>query len=300
MIEVGNDIDGNLRQGFAGDTANLAVYLSRLLPAADVHYVTALGDDYFSDGMVDFWQQEGIGAGLVRRLPGRLPGIYWIRTDATGERGFYYWRDHSAARALLDDGYVQSLERALGGFDWLCVSGITLAILPDEHREQLLAMLARLRSATAGIFLDTNFRPRLWDSHEAARRWHESALAAADIVSASYEDEQALFGDESPDRTLDRIIAHGAREVVVRNGPGPCHVHADGEKHVIEPVAEKQALDTTGAGDAFDAAYLAARCAGQTAYASAHAGRRLAALVVQWPGAILAGPGTPGLADLLA
>src|SRR3712207_2573497 len=79
-----------LRLGFGGDTLNTSVYLARLGIAVD--YVTALGDDSYSARMVAQWREEGIGIDLVLRLPGRLPGLYLIETDASGERRFLYWR----------------------------------------------------------------------------------------------------------------------------------------------------------------------------------------------------------------
>ncbi|MGR6980359.1 PfkB family carbohydrate kinase [Testudinibacter sp. P27/CKL/0425] len=63
---------------FGGDTLNTAIYLSRLLRAknAEVHYVTALGQDSFSEQMLANWQQEGIRTELVQQLPDKLPGLY--------------------------------------------------------------------------------------------------------------------------------------------------------------------------------------------------------------------------------
>src|SRR3546814_5301015 len=123
--EAGAPAAGRMQRTFGGDTLNTAVYLARCLrqsaaqppatvhpaavhPAA-VHYVTALGDDPFSDEMLTTWQREGIETRLVARLPGRLPGLYIIRTDAAGERSFHYWR--SAARSEEHTSELQSLMR---------------------------------------------------------------------------------------------------------------------------------------------------------------------------------------------
>jgi len=80
MIELQHRADGSLQQSFGGDTLNTAVYLRRELgPIGSVDYVTALGDDSFSDAMCQQWTDEGLGLGLVQRLPGRLPGLYCIQ-----------------------------------------------------------------------------------------------------------------------------------------------------------------------------------------------------------------------------
>jgi 2-dehydro-3-deoxygluconokinase len=300
MIEISRDAGGALRQGFGGDTANLAAYLARLLPAAQLHYVTALGDDVFSEQMLAGWREEGIETGLVRRLAGRLPGLYWIQTDAKGERSFHYWRDQSAARELLSEAYATQLASALAGFDLVCFSGITLAILPVAHRRALLDLLGSLRAGGSRVVFDTNFRARLWSAPGKAREWEKSAIAVSDIVIASFDDERELFGEESAAQSGERLSAAGVAEVVVRQGAGACLLWADGSQSAVAPEPVARVLDTTGAGDAFDAAYLAARCSGAPAPQAALCGHRLAARVVAYPGAMLAARATPGLAQLLA
>ena len=101
MIELRGQPFGTLHQGFGGDTLNTAVYLARLCRDEDilVSYATALGTDAFSDHMVAAWRSEGIDTSLVRRLDDRLPGLYAIQVDPSGERHFLYWRDTSAARS---------------------------------------------------------------------------------------------------------------------------------------------------------------------------------------------------------
>ncbi len=103
MIELRHRSPTELTLAYGGDTLNTAVYLARLTRGSDVQvdYVTALGEDAYSDAMLAMWQSEGIGIDLVARLAGRLPGLYTIRTDERGERSFTYWRSASAARDLL-------------------------------------------------------------------------------------------------------------------------------------------------------------------------------------------------------
>ena len=103
MIELSELGDGRLSRTHGGDTLNTAVYLARL--GVEVDYITALGDDPFSDDMLAGWRREGVGTAHVLRLPGRLPGLYLIRRDARGERSFFYWRDSgTGARAVRSTG----------------------------------------------------------------------------------------------------------------------------------------------------------------------------------------------------
>ena len=76
MIELQHRAAGSLQQSFGGDTRHTAVYLRRELGAVGtVDYVTALGDDSFSDAMCQQWRDEGLGLDRVQRLPGRWPGL---------------------------------------------------------------------------------------------------------------------------------------------------------------------------------------------------------------------------------
>ncbi len=89
MIELWNDNDC-YRQGFAGDTLNTAIYLSRLLgTSAKVSYLSGIGQDDLSRAMINYWQQEGIDTAAVAVVATKQPGLYMIKTDPQGERRFY-------------------------------------------------------------------------------------------------------------------------------------------------------------------------------------------------------------------
>lgn len=289
MIELSEAGPGMMRQGFGGDTLNTAVYLRRTIPAdaASVAYVTALGDDPYSDDMLATWEAEGIDTDHVARLPGRLPGLYAIRTAANGERSFAYWRSEAAARFVFAG--VEGAKRlaALADFDLVYLSGISLAILPPDDRDRLLARLRELRATGRRIAFDPNYRPRLWPDAAKARDVMAEGAGAAQIVLPSFADEQALFGDATPADTLARLHGLGAEEVIVKDGEGQLHFRADGESFQALPVRVADAVDTTGAGNSFNAAYLAVRLSGGPIARAVDAGTRLAAVVVRYPGAVI-------------
>src|SRR5689334_20040773 len=156
MVELSERPDGSLVRGFGGDTLNTALYLARLGIAVD--YVTALGDDVWSDEMASAWSREGIGLARVRRLPGRMPGLYIIRTDAAGERSFHYWRDCAAARDLLAEPGAAETRAALEAYDVVYVSGISLSLYGEAGRAALSETLAALRARGGRVVFDTNFR----------------------------------------------------------------------------------------------------------------------------------------------
>lgn len=297
MIELQGQAFGTMHQTFGGDTLNTAVYLARCGHAQGlrVDYATALGDDSLSSGLLQRWQAEGLGTGLVRRLPGRMPGLYLIEVDERGERRFSYWRDQAAARAYFDtpDGDTP-LEQQADSIDALYFSGISLAILPPAGRARLLALAQRLRARGAWVVFDNNYRPRLWPDAATAQQAFSAACATASLALMTLDDEMALWAQPDADVQLQHTLALPAPEVVVKRGAADTLVRLVGQAVMAVPTQPVlQVVDTTAAGDSFAGAYLAARLVGATPAEAAAAGNRLAATVVQHRGALIPASAMP-------
>ncbi|SFJ15228.1 sugar kinase [Jannaschia pohangensis] len=286
MVELSaTGTPGTYVRGFAGDTFNTAWYLARLRPDWAVDYLTDVGDDAISDEMLAMFRDAGIGTGTVRRHGDATLGLYMISlTD--GERSFAYWRGQAAARRLADD--PARLARALDGADLVYVSGITLGILTPEARGRLLDAVRTARQAGAQVAFDPNLRPRLWPDTDTMCAAVMEAAAVADIVLPSHEDEAAFFGDADPAATLARYRGVGAREVVVKNGADML-LFCDGPSsatHTPDPVGE--VVDSTAAGDSFNAAYFAERLAGADMDRAVAVACALSARVIGGRGALVA------------
>jgi len=285
MIELRHRDAELLEFGFAGDSYNTALYLARLNSSdrLAVDYVTALGDDPYSDAMLAAWRAEGVGTQAVARLPGKLPGLYLIRTAADGERRFFYYRSAAAARELFGGGAAERLLDRLAAYDVLYFTAITLSILAPPARERFRQALAAARAAGRLIAFDSNYRPAGWADRAAARDAIAPFLDVIDMALPTFEDEQALWGDASVSETLARYTGRGA-EVCVKSGAAGCRL---GDGTVVPVPVPVVPVDTTAAGDAFNAAYLSARLAGASPAAAALAGHRLAGTVIQYRGAII-------------
>lgn len=289
MLELQGQAFGTMRQTFGGDTLNTAVYLARCADPARlrVQYATALGDDPLSTGLLARWTAEHIAVDLVQRLPGRLPGLYLIDVDPSGERHFLYWRDQSAAKSYFEAA-TTPLEQAIGRIDALYFSGISLAILPPAGRARLLAAAAALRARGGTVVFDNNYRPRLWPDAAVAREAFAQALAVAGIALVTLDDEALRLGRPLDESLLADTLALPVPELVVKRGALPTLVRLAGAAPLTVPTERvERVVDTTAAGDSFAGAYLAARLGGAPADAAAQAGNRLAARVVQHPGAVI-------------
>jgi 2-dehydro-3-deoxygluconokinase len=286
MMELSERPDGSIARGFGGDTLNTAVYLARL--GVEVDYVTALGDDPFSDEMIAKWHAEGIGTELVLRCPGAMPGLYMIQTDASGERRFFYWRDSAPARRLLALPEMSRVEATLLQHDLIYLSGITLSVFDAAGRERLFGILDHMRARGGRVAFDTNFRPRGWPDRQAALHAYGEILRRADTVLVSTEDHGLLWGEMDMDRILSHLRAHGMKELVLKLAEPGCIIAAhDSETVHVPALPSAVVVDTTAAGDSFAAAFLAARAAGLGVKQAAEAGHRLARAVIAHRGAII-------------
>ncbi len=285
MVELAQTGEGTYRQGFAGDTFNMAWHARRALDSSwDVQYFTAVGDDDFSSRMLAFMAQEGIGTRNIARLARRAPGLYMISLT-NGERSFTYWREASAARSLADD--VGRLEAAVGAADAIFFSGITLAILPAAARQSFLLVMARAKAEGKFVAFDSNIRQRLWNSASELRQAIGDAAQAAVLALPTGEDEYQLFEDRDAEAVARRYRHWGVAEVVVKCGPEPAIISHGGNIQRIGPAAKVVPVDTTGAGDSFNGAYIAARLGGDGPDAAAQRAHANATRVIQAYGALV-------------
>lgn len=285
MIELVRRPDGTFTMGFGGDTLNTAVYMARLGVATD--YVTALGDDGNSDAMVATWEAEGVGTGHVLRVANRVPGLYMIETDDSGERRFLYWRDSAPARDLFVLPDSPALVADLESYDLLYMSGISLAIWGERGREVLFPMLDRLRERGGRVAFDTNWRPRLWPDRETAQRAYDAMLERTDIALPGVEDLRGLYGDADADTAMARVRGAGVTEIVLKLEKPGCIVSAPGVEETVPSEKVAKVVDTTAAGDSFSAGYLSARLKGLGPVEAARSAHRIAAVVIQHRGAVI-------------
>ena len=279
MIEISGNAD-NCKMGFAGDTLNTAVHLARF--GHEVSYFTAIGNDDFSNDFVKFLARENVAADLIVRHPTRHMGLYTIKLDNKGERTFQYWRENSAAKEVLTNSEVTQLVERLSHYDYVCFSLISVAILSQDDRNKLFGLCAELRANGVKIVFDGNYRPKLWQSRKETQKCRDIAISQCDIGLPTFEDEVAVSGFNSIEECADFWHQTGARELVVKDGAGGCLVNS---KRVL-PDKELNPIDTSGAGDAFNAGYLSARANGKGPEIAAKNGHSLAGWVIMNKGAI--------------
>lgn len=255
MVEMAPvDKAGDFRMGFAGDTFNTSWYMRALRPDVQTGYFTRVGTDAVSQSMLEMMTDAGVDTSFIAQDPIRSVGLYLISLK-DGERSFSYWREQSAARKLAQD--AETLSSAMQGADLVYFSGITLAILDVQGRQTLLDTLDDARANGKRIAFDSNLRPRLWASNDEMTSTVMKAAAVSDIVLPSYDDEADFFGDTDIEATGTRYLNAGAKTVVIKNGAGAIHYLHEGFSHHIDPPEVGEIIDTTSAGDSFNAGFFA-------------------------------------------
>src|SRR5690554_1112577 len=273
---------------FAGDTYNTSVYMARL--GLEIDYVTLLGDDPYSEQIMQRMANENIGTGMIGQVSGRSPGLYIIRNTPEGEREFFYWRKEAPARELFSsDENARLLTEKLKTCDCVYLTGITLAIISEESRNRLLACLKSLRAQGIKVAFDSNYRPRLWKDKQDAQKAMLAILESTDIALLTLDDEQLLWGDDSVSGCVERYKQFGISELILKRGADETIIISNQQETRVSVDPVTNIIDTTGAGDTFNAGYLAARLNGASQIDAAKQGNRCAGIIIRYRGGVIDG-----------
>lgn len=291
MVELRSATGGLLSQGFGGDVYNTLIHLNRLMgPSVKASLCTAIGSDTFSDDFQALLKDEGVSSDYLVRDENGTMGLYAITLDDAGERSFTYWRGQSAARHFMSHAELKS-DSIIADADMIYFSGITLAIQSDREREAFFDLLNKARAKGTKIAFDPNYRARLWGDSETARKWTRTAYKISDIIFTGTEDERLFESRISEDIIANILKKHGDRDIVVTDGINRVYAHCGGHKHTVPTIDVVSVVDTTGAGDAFNAGFLSVYLRGGTPEEALANANRLAAYIVTVRGAI------PSLSD---
>jgi 2-dehydro-3-deoxygluconokinase len=234
----------SLELKIGGAESNVAIALSRL--GVSVGWVSLLGDDEPGKLVLDRVRGEGVDVSRVRRVRGLPTGLY-LREQAGQEVRVYYYRNGSAASTMAPETLSPEY---LGDSEFLHLTGITPALSEDCRAFTLWAA----REGGTRVSFDVNYRSKLWGSEEALA-FVEEILPSVDLLFVGDDEARALWGRDDEDLVRE-LGARGPPEVVLKRGRKGSVALVDG-RIVTRPVFPVEEVDPVGAGDAFDAGYLA-------------------------------------------
>lgn len=248
MVELNQSGGAQYRQGFGGDTSNVAIAAAR--QGARAGYLSAVGRDAFGDALIDLWKTEGVSTDNVSVDPHASTGVYFVTHGESGHR-FSYLRAGSAASRL---SLTPPARAAIAEARVLHLSAISQAI-SLQMCDTCFEAIAIAREAETLVAYDTNLRLALWPLPRA-RAIIKEALSLCDIALPGHDDAMQITGLADPDAIVDAFLGYGAKIVALTLGKDGAIIATPDERRLI-PTLKVDAVDATGAGDAFDGAFLA-------------------------------------------
>lgn len=241
---------------YSGDSVNLSTSVARLglRPAV----ISAVGDDHFGRGFIGFASSEGISTEGIQVEKGGFTGLYFIDVGREGEHEFTYFRKGSSASSMKLDSRQRCVIRKSAVFHF---SGIAQAISSLSRRECARACSV---AADGGCFVsyDVNFRPKLWGRDEALDALEEVS-GNIDLLLVSSEDHELLFGREEPNEAVKRYMRMGIENIIYKAGKFGSAGYF-GKRKIYQTAYSVEVVDTTGAGDAYDAGFLCSQLMGMS------------------------------------
>lgn len=282
----------SIRLGYGGDVMNTAIYTKRIMQdAAQISFVSVMGKDRLSRDMMAAWHNEGIHLSSCPTIDNKTVGLYMVHNRADGERKFQYWRSDSAAKYLMQVQQSADIFERLEQYTAVYLSGISIAILPEPDRQLMLDSLKKLKATGVKIIFDSNYRPLLWGSIEHTKICFKALYALSDLLLVTFEDEQSVWDDKDTQTMIARLSKGTPAEIVVKLGAEGCDYYSnknesDAIEHIPTQLVER-VIDTTAAGDSFNAGFLAAWLNQKPASKCATLGNLIAGQVIQQKGAIV-------------
>lgn len=260
-----------------GSAANTAAALAGLgIPCA---FVGTVGDDAAGRFAVSSLSDAGVDVTNLRTVENEATVTVIVVIQPNGERLIYVWPPRGGAHAALDPA------TAIGSVDdaeWLHVSGICLRVSPA--RDAVLDAMEHARHVGVPVSLDLNLRLENWGWEEGFREVAQAAVERADIVLGAGIDEIAPLADLEDPVEAATALAGDHRTVIARAGAGGASGHHHG---IVRDASgfEIEVVDTVGAGDAFNAGFIAARLSEAGLGEALRWGNAVAALTISKPGA---------------
>lgn len=254
-----------LKWDIGGAEANCAIALTRL--GVSVRFHSRVGNDPFGRKIINTLVGEGVDTSHVAIDATRPTGVFFREWLSDGVRRVFYYRSGSAAANM---GPEDLLPAHFDGIKALHLTGITPA-LSERAAAACTRAIELAKAAGVMITFDPNFRPRLWSAAQA-RHTLTPLAAACDIMLMGHEDAAALFGEGDDEHYLAAAQHLGIKTIVLKRAERGALAVADGRRYEAEVVKAERVIDPVGAGDGFDAGFIAGCLRGKSIPEALHIG----------------------------
>ena len=284
MIEISNIKNSLYNQSFAGDTLNFCNYLDK--KKLNAFFLSAIGKSEINQSLLDFVKSKKISTKYIKKINQFEVGLYLIKNKDNGEKQFFYWRDESAAKQYFNNIDFLNLYKELKNFDYIYFSGITLSIIHVSKLNNFIKLLKLLKSKKIKIVFDFNIRPSRWNKKNL-NIFLDSVLKFVDICFLSGEDMN-YWKNKNNIKSYEQIVRkYKLKHSIFRKNAKFTYVFLNKTRYVFKNKLLKTVVDTSGAGDGFNAAYLSNFIVNNDPVLALKAGSSLGSKIVMKKGAIV-------------
>jgi len=273
---------------FGGAPMNTLVGVARLGSTSGA--ITVVGNDPFGQFLVQELKRNGVDTSCVRAKKGTLTTLAFVANDPeTGERTFIFYRkpwvsgtsDSSLSIGDVDFEYIKKAKI-------LHVSGFALSQNPS--RKAVLAAVKHAKKEGVRVSFDPTLRLDVWSSERTIRRFYSQMLKLSDIATFSREEAAFIFRTDNPEKAAKKSLKYGVSTVGIKLGADGALVMTKEGKKIHVPAFKVKAVDTTGAGDGWNAGLLVGQLKEWNLETCVTIANAVGALVVTKRGAITALP----------
>ena len=284
MIEISNIKNSLYNQSFAGDTLNFCNYLDK--KKLNAFFLSAIGKSEINQSLLDFVKSKNISTKYIKQINQFEIGLYLIKNKDNGEKQFFYWRDESAAKQYFNNIDFLNLYKELKNFDYIYFSGITLSIIHISKLNNFIKLLKLLKRKKIKIVFDFNIRPSRWNKKNL-NIFLDSVLKFVDICFLSGEDMN-YWKNKNNIKSYEQIVRkYKLKHSIFRKNAKFTYVFLNKTRYVFRNKLLKKVVDTSGAGDGFNAAYLSNFIVNNDPVLALKAGSSLGSKIVMKKGAIV-------------
>ena len=284
MMELTNTKMELYSQSIAGDTLNFTSYLDKKI--FDTSYFTAVGTSEISKRVISFLKEQNIKTNLVSRINSHEVGLYLIENSKSGEKIFYYWRDNSAAKFFFNNQNIKQCQNQLKKFQYVYFSGITLSLFDNNNFHKFLSLIEFLKKKQIKIIFDFNIRIKRW-SKKKLFSYFSKTLPFVDILFTSGEDLNFLKGNASLKTFTNLIQKYNIKHGIYRNNARLNYSFYKNERYFIKNKIKNKVIDTSGAGDGYNATYISNFIKFNNPQKALHAASKIGEKIIMKKGAIV-------------
>ncbi|KOS68849.1 fructokinase [Lysinibacillus contaminans] len=239
---------GSFTKNAGGAPANVAAVAAKL--GQNAAFLSQVGQDAFGDFLIETMKVAGVETKHIAQTTEGETSLAFVSLTDDGNRDFLFYRRHAADLLYRKEQLPRDL---LTAFDILHFCSVNLVESPMKHAHE--ALIEQAHNAGCLVSFDPNVRLPLWHDEEACRQTILDFLPKAHIVKLSDEELTFLTHIEDERQAVHTLLQEKVQVLFVTHGADGATLYT--KQQCVKVSADiVQAIDTTGAGDAFIGAIL--------------------------------------------